>query len=55
VLGCAAQTAQRHVAPLYVRILDLDGSAFFYAGRVLDERFHYVEKPTIIEGADSDE
>ena len=47
-----AQTAQRDVALIYVRIVDFDGSAVFYAGRVLDKRFYHVEKSTVIEGAD---
>ena len=50
-----AQATQRYVAPIYVTIVDLDNSAFIYAGSVLDERFHHVEKSTIIEGADINE
>ena len=47
-----AQTSQRYVALIYVRIVDFDGSAVFYAGSVLGDCFYHVEKSTIIEGAD---
>ena len=42
------QAAQGRVALIYVRIVDFDGSAIFYAGRVLDERIHHVEKSTLL-------
>ena len=44
-----AQAAQGYVASVHVRIDDVDVSAVFYAGRILDERFYHVEESTFKE------
>jgi hypothetical protein len=38
-----------HVASVHVRIDSVDGTTFFYAGRILDKIFYHVEKSAPLE------